>query len=670
MRTAATLLLTAIASLPAPTAAQTSPGLMPVPREIGLGTGRLRLDTTFSIGFDEVINGRLRRGAARALARIAARTGLTITPRSGSNAATLLVTVRQEGEAVQTPDEDESYRLEIRHGGARLTASTVVGALRGLETVVQLVTPDGDGFVLPTVTVEDAPRFRWRGLLLDAGRHFMPPDVVKRTLDGMAAVKLNVLHWHLSEDQGFRVESRKFPLLHQMGSDGQYYTHDQIHEIVAYARDRGIRVVPEFDMPGHSTSWFVGYPEHASAPGPYAIERRFGVFEPAFDPTREETYEFLEQFVEEMAGLFPDPYWHIGGDEVHPRQWNDNPRIVAFRTRRSLKDNDALQAWFNQRVSGILARHGKRMIGWDEILHEGLPAGTVVQSWRGVEYLGRATGMGFSSILSAPYYLDQIYPADQHYLADPLPAGHSLSPAQAALVLGGEACMWAEHVSAETVDSRIWPRLAAVAERLWSPPAVQDVADMYRRLSVMSLHLERLGLGHEAHSARMLRAITGQRENPDLEELLRSTMPATFGQRGRIQKTTQLTPLTRLVDAARPDPWLRWQMIQLAGDRNPAALEALGRIFRGWKALEPRIVRLADSVPLAADGLEAARGLARLGSLGLEALDYFERGSATAQWKETARARLTDLAKPHGLLRLAGAEAVTVLVDAVPQPAE
>jgi hexosaminidase len=501
---------------------------------------------------------------------------------------------------------------------------------------------------------------------MDVGRHFMPPEAVKRTLDGMAAVKLNVLHWHLSDDQGFRVQSRTYPLLHEMGSDGLYYTHAQIHDIVAYARDRGIRVVPEFDMPGHSTSWFVGYPEYASAPGPYAIERRFGVFEPAFDPTREETYQFLDQFIEEMAGLFPDPYWHIGGDEVDPRQWNDNARIAAFRTRRSLKDNAALQAWFNQRLSRILTRHGKKMIGWDEILHQQLPAGTVIQSWRGVEYLGRTIEMGFASILSAPYYIDQIYPAEQHYLADPLPPGLTLAPEQAALVLGGEACMWAEHVSAETVDSRIWPRLAAVAERLWSPAEVRDVPDMYRRLSVMSLHLERLGLGHEAHSARMLRAMTGRRENPELEELLLSTMPATFGQRGRIQKTTQLTPLTRLVDAARPDPWLRSRMIQLARDRGEAAREELARIFRGWKSLEPRIVKLADSVPLAADGLDAARGLSQLGSLGLQILDHLGTRSATPQWKESARARLTELVEPQGLLRLAGAEAVALLLGAVP----
>ena len=667
MRTATTLLLTALISLPSvPASAQSTAALMPLPREFTLGAGQLRLDSTFSIGYDGVVNGRLERGAARALARVAARTGLTLRPRSGSNAPTLRLSVRDEGESVQTPAEDESYRLTISPEGARLTAPTVVGALRGLETVVQLVAQDGRGFFLPSVTADDAPRFRWRGLLMDTGRHFMPPETVKRTLDGMAAVKLNVLHWHLSDDQGFRVESHSHPLLHQMGSDGLYYTQAQIREIVSYARDRGIRVVPEFDMPGHSTSWFVGYPQYASAPGPYAIERRFGVFEPAFDPTREETYDFLDQFIAEVSQLFPDPYWHIGGDEVAPRQWNQNARIVAYRARHSLKDTDALQARFNQRLSRILARHGKKMVGWDEILHDGLPPGTVVQSWRGVEYLGEATGRGFASILSAPYYLDHIDPTDQLYLADPLPLGNTLAPEQAALVLGGEACMWAEHVSAETVDSRIWPRLAAIAERFWSPAEVRDVPDMYRRLAIVSLELERLGVGHEGHSARMLRALTGRRDNPELEELLSATMPVTFGQRSRLQQTTQLVPLTRLVDAARPDPWLRSRLNLLASDRGVAAREELSRIFRAWKALEPGIVRLADSVPLAADGIEAARALSHLGALGLETLDHLGSGTSPPQWKESARARLTSLARPQGLLRLAGIESVTMLVNASP----
>src|SRR5262249_33035526 len=176
-------------------------------------------------------------------------------------------------------DENESYSLNATDKQAVLTAPTVVGAIRGLETLLQLIEGDSQGYFIPAVDIQDKPRFPWRGLLIDSCRHFQPLEVIKRELDGMAAVKLNVLHWHLSEDQGFRVESRKYPKLYQMGSDGLYYTQEQIRDVIAYATERGIRVVPEFDMPGHSTSWLVGYPELGSAPGPYQIERKWGVFD-------------------------------------------------------------------------------------------------------------------------------------------------------------------------------------------------------------------------------------------------------------------------------------------------------------------------------------------------------------------------------------------------------
>ena len=541
-----------LGTLPISVHAQSAPALMPMPAELTLTQGRLRLDSTFSATASGFADPRLRRGLNRALLRLEARIGQPVHRDSTGDGARLIVRVARPGEAVQTPEEDESYRLRISGNQVELEAPTVVGGLRGLETLLQLVSADSAGFYLPDASIADRPRFRWRGLLVDVGRHFMPPETIRRTLDGMAMVKLNVLHWHLSEDQGFRVESRRYPRLHQLGSDGNYYTRTEIREIVAYARDRGIRVVPEFDMPGHATSWFVGYPQYASASGPYLIERKFGVFDPAFDPTSEATYQFIAGFVAEMVTLFPDPFWHIGGDEVNGRQWTRNPRIVRFRREHNLKDNHALQAYFNRRLGRILESHGRRLVGWDEILHPNLPRSAVVQSWRGTEYLGRAATQGNAGILSAPYYLDHQETAETHYLADPLPPGNSLTPEQAALVLGGEACMWAEHVSSETVDSRIWPRMAAVAERFWSPASTRDVDDMYRRLSLVSVSLERAGLGHEAHTYRMLRLLAGRRGVQPLHDLLAVTMPVTFGQRSRLQGTTQLTPLSGLIDAARP----------------------------------------------------------------------------------------------------------------------
>src|SRR5437867_12416848 len=211
----------------------------------------------------------------------------------------------------------------------------------------------------------------------------------------MSADVRNVFHCHLSVDQVFRAEIKRYPRLQQFGSDGKYFTQAEIRAVVAYARDRGIRVAPEFNIPGHSTSWVVGYPELASAPGPYSIGRTWGVFEATLDPSREETFTFLDGFLEEMAQLFPDPYFHIGGDEVNARQWNQSAKIQAFARQRQFQDANAIQAYFNQRIQNILQKHGKIMIGWDEVLHPGLPKGIVIQSWRGQAALADAAAKGF-----------------------------------------------------------------------------------------------------------------------------------------------------------------------------------------------------------------------------------------------------------------------------------
>ena len=378
-------------------------------------------------------------------------------------------------------------------------------------------------------------------------------EVLKRNLDAMAAVKLNVFHWHLTEDQGFRVESKKLPKLHTLGSDGLFYTQDQVREIIAYARDRGIRVMPEFDIPGHSTSWLVGYPEVGSAPGPYKIERAAGIFEPALDPTREQTYKFLETFLGEMAALFPDAYMHIGGDENEGKQWDRNPQIQAFMKEKGIKDNHALQAYFNQRILKILQKHGKKMIGWEEILHPDLPKDAVIHSWRGPASLAEAARKGYHGILSAGYYIDLIYPASQHYLADPLPQDTTLTTEEAKYVLGGEATMWGEWVSPETIDSRIWPRTAAIAERLWSPRNVTDVEDMYRRLSVISRQLEEVGLTHEKNYGMLLRRLAASDNTGPLRTLASIVEPVKEYRRYQMRPQTMLSPLTGLVDAARPD---------------------------------------------------------------------------------------------------------------------
>ena len=244
--------------------------LMPLPAEMKLGSGWLAIDKEFEIGLAGHIEPRLRRAAERAASRLARATGMPL-PRdlaTHSEDARFLIRVERPAGEVQSLDEDESYTLEVTDRRAILHSPGPYGALRGIETFLQLVGLGGGGFGVPEAQIADRPRFPWRGVLIDAARHWIPPEVIKRNLDGMAMVKLNVLHWHLTDDQGFRMESHRFPRLHEAGSDGLYYTQREISEIVEFARDRGIRVVPELDMPGHTASWFVGYPELASAAGP------------------------------------------------------------------------------------------------------------------------------------------------------------------------------------------------------------------------------------------------------------------------------------------------------------------------------------------------------------------------------------------------------------------
>src|SRR5262249_12284776 len=240
----------------------------------------------------------------------------------------------------------------------------------------------------------------------------------------------------------------------------------------------------EFDMPGHSTSWFVGYPDLASGPGPYSIERKFGVFDPAMDPTKASTYKFLDAFVAEMAKLFPDQFFHIGGDEVNGKAWDANPGIQQFIHAHGLKNNDELQAHFNQKLQKILEKYGKTMLGWDEILHPDLPKTIVIQSWRGQKSLADAARQGYRGLLSSGYYLDLMSPASAHYAVDPFADdAAALSAEEKERILGGEACMWGEYVSSENIDGRIWPRTAAVAETSLSVQTTSDLDSTQARLA-------------------------------------------------------------------------------------------------------------------------------------------------------------------------------------------
>jgi hexosaminidase len=647
--------------------------LMPVPLSLRFQPGRLSFNSSFRVAVNGYSDARLQGAVERALKRLGGRTGYELQRGLTTDSATagLVIQCQGAGQAIPSVNEDESYTLEVSDRRAVLRAPTVVGVLRGLETFLQLLDGDRTGYYFPLAQIQDKPRFPWRGLLIDVCRHWQPMEVIKRNLDGMAAVKLNVLHLHLTENQGFRIESRKYPKLQQLGSDGLYYTQDEIREIIAYARDRGIRVIPEFDIPGHSTSWFVGYPELASAPGPYEIERKYGVFDPSMDPTREETYKFLDRFLGEMAALFPDAYMHIGGDEVTGKHWRLNPQIQAFMQKKGLKDKQALQAYFNQRVLKILQKYGKKMVGWDEILHTDLPKDIVVQSWRGQKSLAEGAKNGYTGMLSNGYYLDHLRTAAQHYLVDPVRADSGLTDEEAARILGGEACMWGEYISQENIDSRIWPRMAAIAERFWSPRTVTDVADMYRRLAFISVELEELGLTHETYRDKMLRRMAGSQEIESLRTLVSVIEPLKGLGREKIRPITQQTPLTRLVDVAGADSRAARELALMINElledapRFRRDRDGIQNMLNEWRKVHPAIYALADKAPIMREAEPLARDLSELSAAALEALAYLSEGvTPPDQWRDEKLALIERISKPQSEVEFAILPSIKLLVTA------
>jgi len=621
--------------------AQSPPGLnlMPVPAKVQTGSGFLRVDETFRLSLAGYREPRLERAAQRFLEQLHRQTALVFASRETVDPAkaTLLVTTERESKTVQELGEDESYTLAVTPAGAKLHAANPLGVLRGLQTFLQLVAITPDGFGAPVVSIQDQPRFSWRGLMIDSGRHFMPIAVLERNLDGMEAVKLNVFHWHLSENQGFRVESQKYPKLHELGSDGLYYTQEEIRGLLAFARDRGIRVVPEFDMPGHSTAWFVGHPELASGSGPYQIERKWGVFDPAMDPTNEKTYKFLNEFIAEMAKLFPDAFFHIGGDEVNGKEWDANPGIQAYREAHRLKDNNALQAYFSQRVQELVVKHGKTPIGWEEILVPGVPKSIIIQSWRGADSLAAAAKQGYRGILSNGYYVDLGWSAARHYAVDPLGgAAANLTPEEQKLVLGGEACMWSEYVDSENIDSRIWPRTAAIAERLWSSADVRDPASMYARLPVISQRLEWVGLNHRTYQRRMIERMAGT-ASPDEFTALRSLVEALepvkdYTREGIGAEPTSQTPLNRVADAVHPESEASRLFSSkvdeyLAGScKDIAKASELRAQLVQWAGNDARLRPLAERSFLVKEASAASSALSQAAEVALAALDRITLG--------------------------------------------
>ena len=668
-----------LCSLPLFAKAQPAPGistdelpLMPMPANVERQAGELLLNGQFQVQLTGYTEPRLERARARFLTRLTGVTGILfgIEPMDSTSHA-LTIHTRTHSDLVQKLGEDEGYRLVVTAEGAEITAANPLGAMHGLQTFLQLVRNTPQGFAVPAVMIEDKPRFPWRGLMIDTGRHFIPLPVILGDLDGMEAAKLNVFHWHLSEDQGFRAESKVFPLLQGKGSNGQYYTQPQMREVVEYARDRGIRVVPEFDMPAHAQSWLVGYPQLGSGKGPYQIATTFGVLDGAIDPTRESTYVFLNRFLGEMTALFPDAYFHIGGDECNGKEWDANPRIQEFMRVHKLKDDAALQAYFTARVQKLVAAHGKIMEGWDEVLQPETPKQVVIQSWRGRDSLLDAAQRGYRALLSNGYYIDLSQPASEHYLVDPLEGiADKLTPAQAENILGGEATIWSEYVSGETIDSRIWPRTAAIAERFWSPANVRDLDSMYTRLEAFTDRLPAWGIDTRATTENMLERMSGMSDPKALRVLASAVQPPKGYTRGGLRHYFTYTPLDHLVDAVPPESDVAREFTAVAnriaaGSGTQADWEQAREWLTLWRGNDHALAPVLDRSAITAELAPLSANLSQVAGIGLDALLVLEsRQPTTASQQEEWMEVLKAAEKPQAVLVLPIVAPVEALVAA------
>jgi hexosaminidase len=645
--------------------------LLPQPQCVDYGDGWLPLKGSFQVEWLGYRNSMLDRAVLRFQTDVTRRTGVD---GGRTSAAPLRIYCRGEDRGYLSIDARERYSLTVKGDAVTLTADGPAGVLRGLATLRQAISNGPRGFAIPAMVVEDAPRFVWRGVMIDVTRHFFSLPTLKRQIDAMELVKLNVLHLHLSDNEGFRVESRSYPKLHEVPSLGQFYSQTEVRELVRYAADRGVRIVPEFDVPGHSLAVLRAYPEFASG----NIENRdyFSAMGSALNPANPETFTFLDRLFAEMAALFPDRYFHVGGDEVSGADWAANPQVQDFMKENGLKTKGELESYFFGRVRKSVRGHGKTVIGWEEVGRTAIPEDVVVQTWRSSKAIAKVTGKGNRVIVSGGYY----FPGENYYRVDPLdPAAHGrtreqvaeakakglsefltaeesvidpslkLSPAQQGLVLGGEGCLWTEIVTEEMLDGRLWPAAGIVAERFWSPASLRDTAEMYRRLIIVQDGLRFVGLVDDANRRRMAARLAPGKSEP-VALLLDLVSPVCGDAHNHealaILKKEKIPKqdFNELADAASPDSLVarRFELDAerfVRGDRSGAA--ALKATLASWRNNHDRFAAVARGNPPLEAALPISADIAALARIGLDAVAAIEGGQAPgADWCGRAKALL------------------------------
>ncbi|MDK1290518.1 family 20 glycosylhydrolase [Pseudoalteromonas umbrosa] len=680
-------------------------------------------------------------------------------------------------------NQNESYQLAVTPKGIRIHASQYWGINYALQTLRQLAYQFPSQ--IPAMIIDDAPRFAWRGLMIDSARHFIPLDDIKRQIDGMVSAKLNVLHWHLTDDQGWRFASVNYPKLQQLASDGQYYTQAEMAEVVAYAGVRGIRVIPEIDLPGHASALAVAYPDLMASPGPYAMERGWGVFKPLIDPSNPNTGVFIKHIIAELAAIFPDPYVHIGGDEVKPDHWLESEAVKAYMQTQGLNSAIELHNHFNLRVQSLLSAYNKVLMGWDEIFQSELNNAVVIQSWRGFDSLTQLTNAGHMGVLSAGFYIDQPQYTSYHYRNDPMPqkpitqnninhdkrwrawqfnitrlksspvTGHfvlatdndknqigyvsidgrkliaieqletlanitrfdidtwmgpvrfsfikdhpaqsqiligntpyehhistlpdipnlhssqfaTIPSAQAAKrILGGEATIWSELIMPYNLDLRIWPRLYAIAERLWSPQNLQDEQQMYQRLKTLDqFAAQRIGLKHQVQHQQGLATLSNQGDVDALKRFSQLVEQAQYYTRHHVKYQQnlyhQLAPLNALVDFLPAESlYLRQWHIHLQKNNTPTRYLTLQNAYQSWLADIPKLkTTFAQSSNLAALQPLLVQHQKSI-QLGLQVLKYCQNQPYSTDI-DALRAEIWQQTRLHGELILAVNHLTEAILD-------
>jgi len=516
--------------------------VIPKPIETKLTGGHFTLEQKSAIYYDGAESGAAEvKAVAKYLAeQLRPATGLSLVVLDDSKAKpptdSILLTTKDADKDLG----EEGYELVVTKNNIILRALRPAGLFYGVQTIRQLLPPQIESrkkiadtcWTIPCVQIKDRPRFGWRGSLLDCCRQFMSVDFLKHYIDLLAYHKMNRFHWHLTDDPGWRIEIKKYPKLTEIsawrntGSGylrppedppetdeiyGGYYTQEDIKDIVAYAKSRYVTVVPEIEMPGHSSSAMAAYPELSCTGGPFKVQNTMGISKDVYCPGNEKTFEFLEDVLSEVVELFPSLYIHIGGDECPKDRWQQCPKCQARIKAEGLKDEHELQSYFIKRIEKLLLAKGRRLIGWDEILEGGLAPQATVQSWRGMEGAVAAAQQGHDVIASptSHCYFDYphtkkqaaslpdwmgLLPTEKVYSFEPIPEG--LTAEQQRHILGGEGNVWTEVAPQEEVDSRAYPRLTALAEALWSPKELRSWEDFSNRMQAHYKRFDILGVDY------------------------------------------------------------------------------------------------------------------------------------------------------------------------------